>query len=84
MPRRAYVTVFLNKKGKVVGVRQGRKVIRKKKGTPGQARVGGKSKSCDEIIKVLAHELLTCAKDGKGTDPCCYRDPTTGDEWCWC
>ena len=19
-----------------------------------------------------------------GSDPCCYRDPETGDEWCWC
>lgn len=102
MAGKAYVTVSLDKKGSVVRVMQGGRVIRRKKGRPGPSKRGGSSAGCDSIIAVLVHELLTCKptppKDsddkgggtGKGggtntgTDPCCFRDGATGDEWCWC
>lgn len=93
-----YVTIGLDKKGNVVEVRVNGRAIEPRKGPEGQLREGAGAPGCEEIVKRLVHELLTCRKKREPapsptptpsptpdtTDPCCYRDPQTGRVWCWC
>jgi len=91
---KVYITISLDRSGRVVRVEYDGRKIRPRKGKPGPARRGGSPKGCEEIASVLLHELLTCRKKKDrdkpgpypppGTDPCCYRDQNTGEEWCWC
>lgn len=93
MPK-PFIAVFYDRRGAVVAVRKGRKVARRKKGKKGSSEPGQPSAGCHKVAIVTERrfELLVCQKPDKpddpkpppGTDPCCYRDPETGDEWCWC
>jgi hypothetical protein len=93
MRSEVYVTVGLDKQGNVVEVRAAGQIIEPKEGARGLLQPGGNAPGCEEIVKILVHELLTCGKKGShpgtpppppGSDPCCYRDPQTGRLWCWC
>jgi hypothetical protein len=88
-----YVTIGLDKKGNVVEVRVDGRPIEPRQGPEGPLREGAGAPGCEEVVKRLVHELLTCRKKGSGSkppppppveDPCCYRDPQTGRVWCWC
>ena len=82
----AFLTITFNRKGKITGVRQGRKVVRRKRGKRGETGPGGSTKGCKEILRRAILEFLACRKEERKPDPppCCVRDPNTGDEWCWC
>jgi len=96
----AYVTISLDKTGRVIRVEYDGRAIEPKRTQPGPARQGESTAECEEVVRILVHELLTCKKkkpedpkkpqDPKdpypppGTDPCCYRDQATGEVWCWC
>ena len=96
MQSNVYVTIGLDKKGDVVEVRVNGGVIEPKEGKRGVLERGAGAPGCEEVVKSLVHELLTCGKKGThpgtpppppnepGSDPCCYRDPGTGRIWCWC
>jgi hypothetical protein len=88
-----YITIGLDKRGNVQEVRVNGEAARQYDGKPGLLREGGSTPGCEQVIKTLVHELLTCKKKGDkpptdpgggGSDPCCYRDPGTGRVWCWC
>ena len=95
-----YITVGLDKQGNVQEVRVNGEPIRPKEGPRGLLQDGESAPGCEEIVKRLVHELLTCRKKGSkpdtgtgtgpapdpgwGRNPCCYRDPVTGRIWCWC
>ena len=92
MQNNVYVTIGLDKSGSVVEVHVDGRTIEPKKSAPGPGRVGDGAGDCEQIVKTLVHELLTCGKKNPKpgpttpppTDPCCYRDPITGRIWCWC
>jgi hypothetical protein len=84
-----YVTIGLDKSGSIVEVQVNGRRIEPREGKPGPTRDGDEAPGCEQIVKRLTHELLTCKKRGPSptpppTDPCCYRDPITGRIWCWC
>ena len=88
-----YITIGLDKKGNVREVRVNGKEISPRESHGGPLREGETAPGCEEVVKRLAHELLTCRKKGEkpptdpgggGSDPCCYRDPASGRIWCWC
>ena len=85
------ITVDYDRNGRVVAVRKGRRVIERRRGKPGRTRRGSSTTYCERVAVVVpgSFEFLWCTEKGdppppKGSDPCCYRDPGTGDEWCWC
>jgi len=47
---------------------------------------GDKTNHGKDIGKKDPHDkqILPVDPGSGGSDPCCYRDPGTGDEWCWC
>jgi hypothetical protein len=63
-----YVTIGLDKQGNVVEVRlKGGDPIRYRESPRGLLREGGSAPGCEEVLKTLVHELLTCKKkEGKG------------------
>jgi|tagenome__1003787_1003787.scaffolds.fasta_scaffold19761642_2 hypothetical protein len=89
-----YVTIGLDKHGSVVEVRlNGGQPIAPREGKPGPVDEGGSAPGCEQVMKKLMYELLTCRKKTPEptpvptpppTDPCCIRDPITGRIWCWC
>ena len=89
-----YITIGLDKKGNVREVRVNGREITPRDGHVGPLREGESAPGCEEVVKKLVHELLTCKKKGEkppptdpgggGSDPCCYRDPASGRIWCWC
>jgi hypothetical protein len=90
---KVYVTIGLDKSGSVVEVRVNGEAIRYRESKPGLTHEGDGLPGCEQIVKLLVHELLTCRKKTPPTppgptppptDPCCYRDPATGRIWCWC
>jgi hypothetical protein len=97
-----YVTISLDKSGRVLRVRQGGRDILPEKSEPGPTRVG-QDIGGRVVASVILHELLVHRRRPKpddpppaddpprppsdppeGTDPCCYRDPMTGQRFCWC
>ena len=88
-----YITIGLDKKGNVQEVRVNGTKIDPREGHVGPLPEGGNAPGCEEVVKKLVHELLTCKKKadkpptgpgGGGSDPCCYRDPASGRILCWC
>jgi hypothetical protein len=98
-----FITVTVNRKGKIVQVRRGLRVAKRKKTTPGK----NTGKKFGSTLGLLTIELLEGAHDadrhtkkkgsgghgkgngkgrngGGGTNPCCFRDPGTGNVWCFC
>lgn len=99
MASNAFLTISVNKKGKVTNVRRGREAVRSKKGrSAAKARVGAKTVG-EVVLEFFTHAPIHRARgpvkkkgSGKGkgkgkgkggTDPCCFRDGT-GRVWCWC
>jgi hypothetical protein len=98
MEKEAYVTISLDKSGRVIRVQQGGRDILPEKSSPGPTRVGSDIGE-DEVTAVMVHELLVRRRrhphkppppqdppppPPENTDPCCYRDPMTGQRFCWC
>ena len=99
MAGNVYITISLDKKGNVVEVRVDGQPIEPRQGPAGLLHEGAGAPGCEKVVERLVHELLTCQKrgkpesdtgtvsgggSGKGSDPCCYRDPNSGRIWCWC
>jgi hypothetical protein len=86
-----YVTVGLDKSGSIVEVIVNGEPIKYRESRQGPSKEGDSAPGCEQIVKMLVHELLTCRKKTPPgqppppvTDPCCIRDPATGRIWCWC
>jgi hypothetical protein len=86
----AFLTITVSKKGKIRQVRQGEKAVRPKKGAAGKKALGEGAAVVGKLeLELLVHERKKKGGKGKGkgkggTDPCCFRDPRTGNVWCWC
>jgi hypothetical protein len=96
MASNAFLTISVNKKGKITRVRRGREVVRSKKGrAAAKARVGAKKVGA-VVLELFIHAPIVRGpvkkkgggkgkgKGRGGTDPCCFRDARTGQVWCWC
>jgi hypothetical protein len=86
-----YVWVKIRRRdGKVLGVWSGDRPIgrglAKKRGKPGSKGQGDSTNEGREIAQATNHQVLYVDENSDGgiENPCCYRDPATGDEWCWC
>ena len=72
-----FCSIYLDRKGNIVEVRDARNEVRPVKtteGTDGPARVGGRSPS-GKVIKAITNlELVTTENDGDHDDPCWIKD----------
>jgi len=94
----AFVTISISKKGEIRQIKRGRVAVRRKRGAAGKRVVGPGATVVKRVaLELLVHGHATKRKGsgggggrgkgkgkGGGTDPCCFRDPRTGNVWCWC
>jgi len=93
----AFVTISINKKGDIQQVKRGRVAVRRKRGVAGKRVLGSGARVVKRVtLELLVHGPARGTrtkkkgsgkgkgKGGGGTDPCCFRDPRTGQVWCWC
>lgn len=91
----AFVTISVNRNGEIQRVKRGRVVVRRKRGAAGRKALGTGAKVVNRVrLEFLIHREQTKKRgSGKGkgkgkgkggTDPCCFRDPRTGNVFCWC
>ena len=89
----AFVTISINKKGEIQRVKRGRVAVPRKRGAAGRKALGAGAKVVNRVrLEFLVHREQTKKRgSGKGkgrgkggTDPCCFRDPRTGNVFCWC
>lgn len=71
--------------GKLVAGKRGRRHAGSGKG---KKKKGDKTNSGETVTTApydSEGQVLETDKDGDGvSNPCCYRDSRTGEEWCWC
>lgn len=90
---KALVTITLDNNGDIKKVRRGARTVKPRKGTAGRKALGPGAKVVKRVrLELLVHKEQTKKRGGKGskgkgkggTDPCCFRDPRTGNVYCWC
>jgi uncharacterized membrane protein YgcG len=83
----AYVTIELDKHGKIVGVAHNGKSLQPE---------ADEDRAKHKVVVTLRHDKTRGGHTGSGsgsssgggsqggTDPCCIMDAATGRVWCWC
>jgi len=75
--------------GKVIAVYSGGRIeggahVGKTPGKPGRKGKNDKTNNGKNIPKEPEDNQVLPVEENGTSDPCCYRDAGTGEEWCWC